>query len=206
MARRRLPAQDLALVAVFAAFIAALGAVPGITVAGSSVPVTAQTLGVMLAGAVLGARRGGLAVLTFLGLVALGLPVLSGGRGGLDYLLSRPSTGFLWGWVAGAVVIGAMVERRPRRWRDGWIAVSCLVGGLGVVYVFGVVGMAWVQGITLAKAWTICLVFVPGDLMKAALTTVLAGALLRGYPPLMERTERRDGEDELTAAPADAVR
>lgn len=191
MARRRLLAQDLALVAVFAALIAALGSVPGITVTGTTVPITLQTLGVMLAGAVLGARRGALAVLTFLGLVALGRPVLSGGRGGLEWLLSRPSTGFLWGWVAGAFVIGLLVQHRPRRWREAWIALSCVVGGIGVVYVFGTLGMSWVQGISLGKAWTLALAFLPGDLVKVFLTTLLAGAVLRGYPPLMESTARR---------------
>lgn len=207
MARRRLLAQDLALVAVFAALIAALGAVPAISVAGSSVPITAQTLGVMLAGTVLGARRAPLAVLTFLALVAIGLPVLSGGRGGIEWLLSKPSTGFYYGWVAGAAVIGFLVEHRPRRWQESWIAVSCLVGGLGVIYLFGVLGMAWVQGITVAKAWTICLVFVPGDLMKVGLTTVLTGALLRGYPPLMETPAQRRAavqDDEPVAAGSQA--
>ena len=50
---------------------------------GNPVPITLQTMGVMLAGSVLGARRGALAVLTFLALVAAGLPLLAGGRGGL---------------------------------------------------------------------------------------------------------------------------
>ncbi|MFZ0157482.1 MAG: biotin transporter BioY, partial [Kineosporiaceae bacterium] len=68
--------RDLALVAVFAALIAALGLAGVIYPFGSVVPITAQTLGVMLAGSILGARRGVLAVLTFLVLVAAGLPWL----------------------------------------------------------------------------------------------------------------------------------
>src|SRR5664279_1434893 len=62
----RLPARDLALIAVFAALIAALGLVPVLQPFGTIAPITAQTLGVMLAGSILGARRGALAVITFL--------------------------------------------------------------------------------------------------------------------------------------------
>ena len=71
--------RNLTLIALFAALIAALGLIPKLTLA-FGVPVTAQSLGVMLCGTVLGAKRGGLAALLFVGLVALGLPLLSGGR------------------------------------------------------------------------------------------------------------------------------
>ena len=74
--------RDLAYIALFAAIIAVLGTLPAINI--GPVPITAQTLGVMLAGSVLGARRGFLAVLLFLVLVAIGLPLLSSGAGGLS--------------------------------------------------------------------------------------------------------------------------
>ena len=69
--------RNFALIVLFAALICALGFVPPISLA-SGVPISAQSLGVMLAGAVLGSWRGALAVLVVLGLVALGLPVLAG--------------------------------------------------------------------------------------------------------------------------------
>ena len=72
--------RDLALVAAFAALIAALGVVPALQILPVGAPITAQTLGVMLAGSVLGARRGALAVTTFLVLVAAGLPLLPPSR------------------------------------------------------------------------------------------------------------------------------
>ena len=77
------PARDAALIAVFAGFVAALGVVPAFQPPGFSVPITAQSLGVMLAGAILGGRRGFAALALFLALVAIGLPLLAGGRGGL---------------------------------------------------------------------------------------------------------------------------
>ena len=72
--------RSLTHVALFAALVAVLGLVPQISLA-AGVPITAQSLGIMLCGTVLGARRGALAVLLFLALVAAGLPLLSGGRG-----------------------------------------------------------------------------------------------------------------------------
>ena len=73
------------------------GLVPPVAIAFlGGVPITAQTLGVMLAGVMLGPIRGALAVLLFLFLVALGLPFLSGGRGGLGVFMG-PSVGFLIG-------------------------------------------------------------------------------------------------------------
>ena len=79
----RSTSRDLALIATFAGVVAALGLVPAFTPPGFAVPITAQSLGVMLAGAVLGARRGFLSLLLLLVLVAVGPPLLAGGRGGL---------------------------------------------------------------------------------------------------------------------------
>ena len=82
MANRRSTARDLAQIAIFAALIAALGLPGTITVGPTGVPITLQTLGVMLAGGILGARKGFLSVLVFLVLTSAGLPLLAGGRGG----------------------------------------------------------------------------------------------------------------------------
>lgn len=179
--RGRLDARDLALVAVFAGIIAVLGLPGAITVPGLAVPITAQTLGVMLAGSILGARRGALAVLVFLALVAAGLPLLSGGRGGLSWFVG-PSGGFLIGWVFGAYVTGALVERRPARFDAGWIALANIIGGILVVYAFGIPGMAWAGDLTIGAATVKALTFLPGDLIKVAIATVVTTAVLRGYP------------------------
>ena len=64
--------KDIVLIALFAALVAALGVVPNITLPmAGGVPITAQSMGVMLAGALLGAKRGGLAIVLFLVLVAV---------------------------------------------------------------------------------------------------------------------------------------
>ena len=67
-----------------AAVIAVLGLLPSVILPiAAGVPITGQTLGVMLAGIVLGPRHGALAVMLFLLVVLLGAPLLSGGRGGV---------------------------------------------------------------------------------------------------------------------------
>src|SRR5947209_3087277 len=92
--------RDLSYVALFAALTAALGLVPTIPI--GPVPITVQNLGLMLAGSVLGARRGFLSQLLFLVLVAVGLPLLGGGAGGLSALIG-PYAGYVLMWPVGAL-------------------------------------------------------------------------------------------------------
>ncbi len=91
--------RNLTHIALFAALIAALGFLPKIDLI-SGVPITAQSLGVMLCGTVLGARRGALAVLLFLA-VTLALPLLAGGRTTLAALAS-PTVGYIIGFPLAA--------------------------------------------------------------------------------------------------------
>ncbi|MDP2741051.1 MAG: biotin transporter BioY [Pseudorhodobacter sp.] len=171
--------RSLAYVALFAALIAVLGLVPQITLI-SGVPITAQSLGVMLAGTVLGARRGALAVLLFLVLVALGLPLLSGGRGGLG-VFAGPTVGFLIGFPVAAFVAGLVVER----WSVPLVYASltgAFLGGIVVLYAFGIVGMSVVLGKTLPEAALLITPFVAGDLIKAGLCALLTSALARVRP------------------------
>jgi len=186
---RRLSARDLALIAVGAALIAVLGLPGAFQPPGLSVPITAQTLGVMLVGLVLGAWRGALAVLVFLVLVALGLPLLAGGRGGLG-VFTGPSAGFLIGWVPGAFVTGLLAEVRAPRLEIVGLFVAAVVGGIAVVYAIGIPVLAFRTHVSLAHAFTASMVFVPGDLIKAAIAAVIARGVERGYP-LRETRSRR---------------
>ena len=111
--------RSLTLIALFAALIAALGLVPKFDLA-FGVPITAQSMGVMLCGTVLGAKRGGLAALLFVGLVALGLPLLAGARGGLGVFAS-PTAGFVIGFPIAAFVTGLAMQQF-RALPIGWAA------------------------------------------------------------------------------------
>jgi biotin transport system substrate-specific component len=180
--------KDLAYVALFAAITAVLGLMPAIPVPAVPVPITAQTLGVMLAGAVLGARRGFLALLLFLALVAVGLPLLAGGRGGLS-VFAGPSAGFLLAWPLGALVVGLLTEVFWRRFNLAWALVATLVGGIGVIYAIGIPVLSVISHTSLMTAFTGSLVFVPGDVVKAFVAALVAVMVRRAYP-VIERPRR----------------
>jgi biotin transport system substrate-specific component len=179
--KNRLSSRDLALVASFAALIAVLGLPGGVHVFGNAVPVTLQTLGVMLAGSILGWKRGALSVLVLLVLVAAGLPLLSGGRGGLPVFFG-PTAGYLIGWVFGAALIGWLVQKRLPDYPLYWGGVANVLGGIGVVYLVGIPVQAAVTGTSVLVAATTSLVFLPGDALKVAIATAVASAVHRGYP------------------------
>ena len=172
--------RNVALIALFAALIAALGLVPKLTLA-FGVPITAQSLGVMLCGTVLGAKRGGLAVLLFVGLVALGLPLLAGGRGGLGVFAS-PTVGFVIGFPIAAFVTGWIVEQ----WRSVSIGLAAgfasIIGGIAVLYIFGVFGLMVTLNKTAMEAAILVIAFVPGDVIKAVLAGIITAALARARP------------------------
>ncbi len=180
----RLTAADLARIAVFAALIAAL-AQASIHLFGSAVPVTGQTLGIMLAGLLLGAVRGGLAALVYVALGAIGLPIFANGTGGLG-VISGPTGGFILAFPIAALAIGALVRRQL----TGSVAfTACVVGGIGLVYLIGVPWLAWRLDLTAEQAIvTGAVAFLPGDLLKAALASYLALGVHRAYPAL--RTSR----------------
>ncbi|WP_295826542.1 biotin transporter BioY [uncultured Microbacterium sp.] len=183
---RTLDATDLARVAVFAALIAVLG-LPGSFPVFGGVPITAQTLGVMLAGAVLGPWLGALSVTVLLALVAAGLPLLAGGRGGIAVFLG-PSAGYALGWILGAAVIGMLVHaggRRPVLWRT---ALAMVAGGIGAIYAVGIPVQSLVTRLPLGETALASLVFLPGDLLKAAVATAIVAALVRAYPRGFRRT------------------
>lgn len=186
--RSRFDATDIAYIAVFAAVIGVLGLPGGIQIAGS-VPITLQTLGVMLAGAILGPWRGAASVAVLLAAVALGLPLLSGGRGGLA-VFAGPTVGYLIGWVAGAAVIGLIVQirrRRPVWWRT---ALGVVVGGILVVYAFGIPVQAAMTGLGLGETVITSLAFLPGDAIKVALAVAATSVLWRAYPRAFRWSER----------------
>lgn len=178
---RGLTARDLALVAVFCGVVAALGLVPAFYPFGQAVPITAQSMGVMLVGALLGARRAGLALLLFVALVAAGLPLLAGGAGGIGMFLT-PRAGFLLGFPVAAFAVGWLTERIavPYRLLPG--VVANVLGGIVVLYVPGILGIALLGKVSLLAAAAAVLVFLPGDLLKAVVAAVLARAVHRAYP------------------------
>ncbi len=183
--------RDLVLAALFASIIVALGLAPPVMLGFIPVPIHAQSLGVMLAGVVLGAKRGTIAVLLFLLLAAIGLPVLSGGRGGLAVFMAPP-TGYLLGFVLAAYVTGWLSETLVGREQSGLVQgvgffLAALAGGVFVDHLCGIVWLATFSGMDLTAAFLGDLAFVPGDVLKALIAALAGRAVMVGYPLLPQR-------------------
>jgi len=183
--------RDLVLSALFAAIIVALGLLPPISLGVIPVPITAQSLGVMMAGVVLGGKRGALAALIVVLLVAIGLPVLSGGRGGLA-VFAAPTAGFLIGWIFAALVTGYMSELLVKQEQSSiaqgiGFFIASVAGGVVVLYAFGIAYLALAAHIDLSKAFFGSLAFVPGDVVKAVVAALVGRAVMAGYPLLPQR-------------------
>ncbi|MDE1159534.1 MAG: biotin transporter BioY [Neorhizobium sp.] len=183
--------RDLVLSALFAAIIIALGLLPPIMLGFVPVPITAQSLGVMLAGVVLGARRGTIAVLLVLVVAAIGLPVLSGGRGGLA-VFAAPTTGYLIGWVFAALVTGLLSEKLVNRDQMAiaqtvGFFIAAVAGGVIVLYACGISYLAVVTGLGFQKAFFGSMAFIPGDVIKAVVAALAGRAVMVGYPLLPQR-------------------
>ena len=174
--------RSLVQIALYAAIFAVLGLLPrfDLPVAGG-VPITAQSMGAMLAGVMLGGWRGALSIILLLFVVALGAPLLAGGRGGLGVVFG-PSVGFLFGWVAAAFVAGWIMQKLRKAPVFPAALVASVVGGILVLYAFGIVGMAAMGNLTLKEAALACLVFIPGDTIKAVLVALIAQTVARGMP------------------------
>lgn len=177
-------ARDMALIAVFAGIMAALGLVPALPIPISPVPVTAQTLGVLLAGAILGPRRGALSMILFIALVAIGLPLLSGGRGGIGVFVG-PSVGFLLGWIPMAWFVGFLTYKigAPYRLVPG-VTIN-LIASIPILYSFGIAGLMVITGMSfkaaiIANAW-----YLIGDVLKSVVAAFVAKGVHSAYPYLL---------------------
>jgi biotin transport system substrate-specific component len=171
--------RNLTHIALFAAMIAALGLIPRFEIV-PGIGITAQSMGVMLCGTILGARLGGLAAGLFVLVLMLGLPIWAGGAGGIG-LLATGKVGFILGFPFAAFATGWVMTRAP-------LAVpysaflAAILGGMVVLYAFGIPGMAWGLGKSLTEAAVIALGFVPGDLVKAVLTAGITATIAKARP------------------------
>lgn len=176
-------AGSMAQVSLFAALMAVMGLIPKIDLP-LGVPITVQSLGVMLAGVMLGPWRGLQALLLFLAAVAAGLPLLSGGRGGIGAFLT-PSVGYLVGYALAAGIVGALMavlpQSTPRRTALSAFVAS-LLGGLVCLHAMGVLGLMAMAQLSLAQAFKVTLAFVPGDLIKCVLCALIVHSVARGMP------------------------
>jgi biotin transport system substrate-specific component len=195
--RRRWDATDLALIAVFAAIIAGSALIAAIPVGGLGVPITLQTLAVMLTGLALGPGRAFAAVGLYLLLGFAGLPIFSGGRSGLG-VLAGPSAGYIVGFLLAATAVGALtvvVLRRKgahsAKVRAVLLFCAAMVSSIVFVHGLGILGMMVNAKLSLSAAFLADLAFYPGDVIKNILAVTVALTLHKAFPDLLIRRIRR---------------
>ncbi len=180
----RLGTRDIIFAGMFAALIAASAQV---SLPIGLIPFTLQTLMVTLAAQVLGAKRGFLAVLSYLLVGAVGAPVFSRFAGGVGVLLG-PTGGFLLAFLPAALLTGALADaahmgRKASRLRLFFV---CLPG----IAVCGLGGALWLcafGGFGFSDALMVGVVpFLAGDIAKAAIASAAA-------PPLRRALDRNAG-------------
>ena len=175
IARKRISVYDLVMIALFAALIAVCA---WITIPGA-VPFTLQTMGVFLAVGLLGGKRGTAAVLVYILLGAVGMPVFSGFSGGVGRLLGTTG-GYIIGFLVAALAMWAMEAIFGKA---KWVLPVSMLLGLLLCYAFGT---AWFLvlytqtkgAISVASVLSMCVVpFIIPDLLKIALALLLTSRL-----------------------------
>lgn len=181
--------RDLALVATFAALIVVLSLVPAVPVGAAGVPITLQTLGVMLAALVLGPWRGLAAVAVYVALGAAGLPVFAQGAAGLA-VLAGPTGGYVFGWLPGAVITGvvALLALRRARGRLPLLILAAVLGVTVCTYLGGWIGLMLVLDLSPLEAVVAgVLPYLPGDGVKVVLAAFVAASVHRAFPDVLAR-------------------
>jgi biotin transporter BioY len=175
-------ARDIFLVLYFAG-LTAFGAQLAFHV--GPVPITGQTFIVLLAGALLGSKRGALSQISYLAMGAMGAPIFAGGLGG-PAVFFGPTAGYLVGFVGAAFLVGLLAERGFDR--RVWSTALAMIMGSVVIYAFGLTWLhVWLSRFSSeSSVLAVGLYpFLAGDAVKVALASVaLPGgwALLNRLP------------------------
>ena len=177
MEKKKLTTKDMVYIAMFACLMAICAwiSIPG------QIPFTLQTMGVFLAVGLLGGRRGTLAILVYVLMGAVGLPVFSGFAGGVGKLLGATG-GYIVGFLFSALIMWAM-EAIPGKKK--WVLPVSMVLGLLACYAFGTAWFLVVYtkskgAISLAAVLGMCVIpYIIPDAIKIACALVLTKILKR---------------------------
>lgn len=162
------------------------------------VPVTGQSLAVLLVGASLGWARGAAALVLYVVAGLAGLPVFAPEEDGSHLVgpaaLGQPSFGYLIGFVAAAALVGWLSERA---WdRHLLTGIATFIGGTLVVFAFGLVWLAFAAGLDLAETLRYGLLpFLPGGVLKSLLAAGLLPLAWWGAAHLERYRAENNDED-----------
>ncbi|PWG63832.1 biotin transporter BioY [Bifidobacterium callitrichidarum] len=168
---------------LFAALLWLAAAAGEIPVPGTPVPITLQTFVVMLAGLMLPWRQATSAAALYLAAGALGLPVFAGGASTMA--LVGPSAGFLFGLIPGIIVIALLRGKADlssaarAAFTAGRYLLAALVGGVAVVYFFGITVQSTLTGVPLTTVALASMAFIAGDIIKAVVAALATSGLSR---------------------------
>ncbi|RAS86810.1 biotin transporter BioY [Priestia endophytica] len=179
--------KELAFVSMMAAIMGVFGLFPPIMLTFTPVPIVLQNFVVMLSGGLLGARLGALSQGLFLLLIAAGMPLLTGGRGGFSVFVG-PSGGFLLSYPLAAFVIGFIIHKIIKKQNFLNIFSATIVGGILTTYAVGVPVQAAFMNISFLHALKLSVVYLPGDLIKAAAASFFILKLARVLRPKLKIT------------------
>lgn len=167
--------RDLTQIGLMTSLLMVLGLLPAIPLGFVPVPIVFQNLGVMLVGATLGVKKGSFTMLLFF-LLGLVIPVFSGKLTTLT-ALAGPTAGYLVAWALVPLLMGLILSRVGRITFSVLFLVTILIG---VIFV-GVLGSIWLSYLTnipLSQSLIANLAFIPGDLLKALLASLIALRLM----------------------------
>ncbi|MEK4631646.1 biotin transporter BioY [Bacillus sp. EU55] len=155
-------------IAVFTAIMGLLGLLPPLFLSFTPVPITLQTIGVLLSGSILKPKAAFLSQLLFLLIVACGAPLLSGGRGGFGVFFG-PSAGYLIAYPLAALLLSLSIQGLRSH-----LFIRQFLFGVLFLYVIGIPVQAFMMHIDILTAVKLSLIYVPGDLLKAAAASFAA--------------------------------
>lgn len=179
---------NISLIAVFAAIIAAASLAPAIPTGGVGVPITLQTLAVFLTALILGGLRGSLAVLLYLVVGFIGLPVFAKFNSGIG-VLSGASAGYLLAFPIAALIAGTLATVILRRGKFNFILLflAAMAGSFIAIHPMGIGGMMLNADLSFTDAFKTDMTFWIGDVIKNLLATTIAIAVLKAFPQLAAR-------------------
>ncbi|MEC2214860.1 MULTISPECIES: biotin transporter BioY [Bacillus amyloliquefaciens group] len=161
-------------IAVFTAIMGLLGLLPPLFLSFTPVPITLQTIGVLLSGSILKPKAAFLSQLLFLLIVACGAPLLSGGRGGFGVFFG-PSAGYLIAYPLAALLLSLSIQIQGLRSAAvPHLFIRQFLFGVLFLYVIGIPVQAFIMHIDILTAVKLSLIYVPGDLLKAAAASFAA--------------------------------
>lgn len=140
----------------------------------SGVPITLQTFGVALCGAVLGWKLGTISVFVYVLAGALGVPVFAEMQGGAGILFGKTG-GFLWGFIIMAALCGFAMKRKNR-------IFSCLLGlvGLAITHLFGIIGFSILTNTNFLQAFIlVSFPYLIKDVLSVTAGICIAGVIRR---------------------------